>query len=239
MHKDITNTIRVCLVEDDDNTRERLAQAILQDARLTLAFQASSASQIMAWLTANQNKPCDVLLVDLGLPDGSGLDVIQAARIAMPTCECLVVTMFGDESNMIKAFEAGARGYLLKDGTQEHLVDHVMHIHTGGSPISPAIARQLIARLTASPQTLATNIESAAETVESPIKLSTSSTAITARELEVLRLISRGYTYPELAKLMGISLSTVHSHVKNIFGKLAVNSKTEAVFEARQLGLLK
>ena len=135
----------------------------------------------------------------------------------------MVITMFGDEANMMRAFEAGARGYLLKDGTEDDLSEHVLSLNAGGSPMTPIIARQLLSRL--SPAPLRQGALPAAE-------------ALTARERDILAKLARGYTYSETAEILGIAASTVQSHVKNIYSKLAVHSKTEAIYEARQLGLL-
>ncbi|EJL70406.1 response regulator [Variovorax sp. Varisp85] len=214
--------VRVALVEDEAGTRARLCSAVAQSPALELVFTAATAGEIHAWL--REGRP-DVLLVDLGLPDGSGFEVIEWCRQLAPKAETMVITMFGDEANMIRAFEAGARGYLLKDGTEDDLSRHVLQLHAGGSPMSPIIARQLLTRM--APGTAAP-IAAAAPAVAS----------LSPRETEVLALVSRGYTYPELTSLLGVSLSTIQTHVKSIYSKLAVHSKTEAVFEARQLGLL-
>ena len=213
--------ISVALVEDDPGTRERLARALAASPRLTLAHAAANARDMLAWLAGNS---VDVLLVDLGLPDRSGLEVIRHCHAAAPATEVMVVTMFGDEAHMIAAFEAGARGYLLKDGTEEDLARHVMSLHAGGSPMTPLIARQLLERF--SPPAAA------------PVRAPAQPDTMTEREREILLVLSRGYTYAEAARLLGIAPSTVQSHVKNIYSKLAVRSKTEAIFEARQMGLL-
>lgn len=221
-----SSRITVALVEDDPGTRERLAGAIATDGALELLFCASEVAQIRAWLL--EHRP-HVLLVDLGLPDGSGIEVIRHCRVVSPDTEVMVITLFGDESNMIRAFEAGARGYLLKDGTEDDLARHVRSLHAGGSPMSPLIARQLLARLTPPVPEPVVGAAAAPQPGEP---------SLSPREREILTLLSRGYTYPELARLLGISLSTIQTHVKSIYAKLAVHSKTEAVFEARQLGLL-
>ncbi len=218
--------IRVALVEDDAGTRHRLCLAVTQSPALELVFVAATAGEIGAWLC--DGRP-DVLLVDLGLPDGSGLEVIGWCRQLAPNAEIMVITMFGDEAHMIRAFEAGARGYLLKDGTEDDLSRHVLQLHAGGSPMSPIIARQLLTRM--APQATPT----AAPTAADP---GVTKNSLSPREAEVLALVSRGYTYPELTRLLGVSLGTIQTHVKSIYSKLAVHSKTEAVFEARQLGLL-
>jgi DNA-binding NarL/FixJ family response regulator len=215
-------SITVAIVEDDAGMRNRIAKVIQENSSLDLVFSASNGQEMLSWLRSKQ-KP-NVLLVDLGLPDISGSEVITEASKLSPNTEVMVLTLFGDEANMIKAFEAGARGYLLKDGTEDDLALHIMNLHAGGSPMSPIIARQLLVRL-----------NRAAEPAK-PIK--TLLDPLSPREAEILQMLSRGYTYAELAEMLGIKFTTIHTHVRNIYSKLAVHSKTEAVFEARQLGLL-
>lgn len=212
--------VSVAIVEDDPCTRRRFEHALARADRLWLAYSAGTVGEMVAWLRQNS---VDVLLVDLGLPDGSGLDVIRECQKLSRGTEIMVITMFGDEANMMRAFEAGARGYLLKDGTEDDLAEHVLSLNAGGSPMTPIIARQLLARL--SPVALQQGAPVAVE-------------ALTTRERDILAKLARGYTYSETAEILGIAASTVQSHVKNIYSKLAVHSKTEAIYEARQLGLL-
>lgn len=223
---DASNSITVALVEDEPDMRERLSRVVAATPLLQLVHVAWTAAGMKGWL---QNNRPDVLLVDLGLPDQSGISVIEFCRTVSPVTEIMVVSMFGDESHMISAFEAGARGYLLKDGTEEDLARHVQSLRAGGSPMSPLIARQLLQRISPDrPSTGASAARPDADLVE----------RLSPREHQILSLVARGYTYPEMARLTSVSLSTIHSHVKSIYSKLAVHSKTEAVFEARQLGLL-
>ena len=215
--------ITVALVEDDADTRARLTAAISAAPGQQLLRVATSAGDMLAWL--EENAP-DVLLVDLGLPDRSGLDVIRACRQRWPATDVMVITLFGDEAHMVRAFEAGARGYLLKDGTEAELARHVQHLHAGGSPMTPVIARRLLEHLPPSTAWLTVG-----DTPPQPVKMS-------AREREILNMLARGYTYQETAELLGLAVSTVQFHVKNLYSKLDVRSKAEAVYEARQLGLL-
>lgn len=228
--------ITVAMVEDDARMRERFANVIGAAPTLRFAFAASTASELLAWFAENV---VDVLLVDLGLPDRSGFEVIRRCCRMQPACAVMVITMFGDEANKLKAFEAGARGYLLKDGTQADLAAHVQSLHAGGSPMSPIIARQLLARWQAdAPARWQANAPARAATVPPPLAKADLPEALSRRESQVLDLIARGFTYPEIALQMAISLTTVQTHVRNIYGKLGVHSKTEAVYEARQFGLL-
>ncbi|MEY4564994.1 MAG: hypothetical protein RLZZ618_4271 [Pseudomonadota bacterium] len=227
------NAITVALVEDDPRTRERFTNVIGAEPSLRFAFGTSTAADLLAWFAENV---VDVLLVDLGLPDMPGIEVIRRCCRMQPACAVMVITMFGDEANMLKAFEAGARGYLLKDGTETDLAAHVLSLHAGGSPMSPIIARQLLARWQAdtpvrAPVPLVAVPQVVAPRPDQP-------EALSRRESQVLDLVARGFTYPEIALQMGVSVTTVQTHVRNIYGKLGVHSKTEAVYEARQFGLL-
>lgn len=224
--------LRVLLVEDDPATRTRLAQALGSLPGLRVVAACGDRQSALSWLAANEP---DVLLSDLGLPDGSGIDVIRAASERYPRCDCMVITMFGDEANVLASIAAGATGYLLKDETDDNVRAAVLALRAGGSPMSPVIARKVITRLRGvEPE--APPAGPAAPTAPGP---GAAAVSLSARETEVLDLISRGYTYAETASHLSISVHTVQAHIKNIYGKLAVNSRTEAVFEAHKLGLLK
>jgi DNA-binding NarL/FixJ family response regulator len=214
--------ISVALVEDDPAMRETFERVIGAEPSLRFAFGASNGGELLAWFADNA---VDVLLVDLGLPDRSGLEVIRRCRDLQPACAMMVLTIFGDETHMVSAFEAGASGYLLKDGTEADLATHIQSLHAGGSPMSPTIARQLLVRWQARPAAVSAGLAPGQ--------------SLSPRESEVLALVARGFTYAEVADRMDILQSTVQSHVRNIYGKLDVHNKAEAIFEARQLGLLR
>jgi DNA-binding NarL/FixJ family response regulator len=220
--------VSVALVEDDAGMRGRLSAAIGAEPSLRLAFAEATATGLLARLAG---EPVDVLLVDLGLPDGSGLALIRRCRAVWPACAVMVITMFGDETTMRAAFAAGASGYLLKDGTLADLAAAVLSLHAGGSPMSPLIARQLLTdwRRTASQSGAADDAVTTSSRVET----------LSPREAQVLEKIARGFTYGEIAADLGVALSTVQSHVKHLYTKLDVRNKTEAVLEARQLGWLR
>lgn len=223
--------ISVALVEDNDRMRERFANVIRAEPSLRFAYGAATAHELLAWFADN---PVQVLLVDLGLPDLSGLELIRRCVRMQPACAVLVITMFGDEATMLQAFEAGARGYLLKDGTESDLANHVLSLHAGGSPMTPIIARQLLLRWQAD----AAAPKPAAGLPQVPLHRGPQPDPLSPRESQVLDLVARGFTYPEIATRMSVSITTVQTHVRNIYGKLGVHNKTEAVYEARQHGLL-
>jgi DNA-binding NarL/FixJ family response regulator len=212
----------VLLVEDDDATRERLARAVELFPGLRLVAVASSCREAREQL--ERVRPA-VLLVDLGLPDGSGIDVIREAKRRHSGIEVMVITVFGDDRHVVSAIEAGATGYVLKDGSDEYIGQSILEIVRGGSPISPAIARNLLRRFREQP------VPYASVDAELP--------GLTDREQEVLRLLMKGFTFQEIGNLLGISAHTVTSHVKHIYEKLEVRSRAEAVYEALQLGILK
>jgi DNA-binding NarL/FixJ family response regulator len=213
--------IRVYLVEDDDETRGRFDAALQADPRILLAGSAASGKAALFALATV--KP-DVLLVDLGLPDMEGREVIRFAAERLPGCETMVITVFGDEAHVLSSIEAGAKGYILKDSGGEAIVGHVLELRAGGSPISPVIARRLLRRLRHD----GTQPLSAA-----------GDAGLTTREIEVLTLISRGMTYAEIGTKLGISPNTVKSHVKGCYGKLSVASAAAAVRRAGEIGLLR
>lgn len=227
----LNGPVSVALVEDEEATRGRLINAIGSAPSLHLAHAAATGAELLSWFADNL---VDVLLVDVGLPDIPGTEVIRRCCRLQPSCAVMVITMFGDEATMLCAFEAGARGYLLKDGTEADLARHVLTLHAGGSPMSPIIARQLLARWRSDASALH-DIATAAP----PRTQTTLSEALSRREAQVLDLIARGFTYLEIASRIGVSVTTVQTHVRNIYAKLGVHSKTEAVFEARQYGLLR
>ncbi|WP_434034397.1 response regulator [Cupriavidus sp. a3] len=231
----MTSTTRVLIVEDDPAAQSRLVQAVEMHAPAsTVAGCAGSVANALAWLALHQP---DVLLCDLGLPDGSGIAVIRQVRERYPECECMVVTVFGDDQHVLASIEAGAIGYLLKDETTDRIAASIGELRAGGSPMSPLIARQVVNRLRGEPAAAA-GLAGAAEGAGRG-NAAQRGVTLSARESEILDLISRGYTYAETARYVGLSVHTVQSHIKNIYGKLAVRSRGEAVYEAAKLGLLK
>lgn len=216
---------RVLIVEDDVTFRDRYAAILSKDASFQVIASVGTGAEGLAML--DLRKP-DILLVDLGLPDFSGIEVIRHANKMLPNCECMVVTVFGDEEHVLASIEAGASGYLLKDASEDSFLSSIRELIAGGSPISPIIARRLLKRF-----------HQDAAPAAAPASESDSDVNLSDREREILMLASKGYNYPEMGKLMGISPHTVTSHVKKIYRKLAVHSRGEAVFEANRMGLIR
>lgn len=217
--------IQVLIVEDDVVTRRSLCLAIETEPALALAAAFDSVKPTLDWL---ENNSADVLLTDLGLPDGSGIEVIRRCVQRYPACDIMVLTMSSDEDNVLACIEAGAAGYVLKEARAFDIVRALLDLHAGGSPISPPIARKVLARLQNK------KIQRA-----SPSELENPAAGIlTRRETAILDLIARGDSYGDVAKLLSVSVGTVQTHVKNIYGKLSVHSRGEAVYEAQRRGLL-
>jgi len=234
----MTQPWQVLIVEDDPQTRDFFAASVQGCAQLALAGCLGTLAEARAWLGAREPQGLDVLLVDLGLPDGSGLDAIRHARRMHPGCEPLVISMFGDEESVLASIEAGALGYIHKDATPENIADTVLQMKAGASPISPMIARQVLARyLDLKSNRPRTEVDKAQEAINIEAK-ETLETALSPREKDVLDLIARGFSYAETARLHGVSVHTVQTHIKSLYAKLAVHSKSEAVFEATRRGLL-
>lgn len=208
----------VLVVEDDPVFREGFAQAIAAAPDMTVAGTAGSLAQALALLDTHP----DVLLVDLQLPDGHGIELIRETAQRLPGCEIMVVTVFGDESSVMDSIAAGATGYLLKDLPAAEIVEHVRELRAGGSPVSPVIARQLLNRLPRDERP-----PSASDDV-----------SLSDQETRVLNFAAKGFSYEEIADLMKVSRHTVQTYVKRAYRKLQVHSKVEALIEARRLRLL-
>jgi DNA-binding NarL/FixJ family response regulator len=213
-----TARYRVLLVEDGPEVRNHLARAISDHPALELLAACADLRSARAVL---RNAVPEVLLTDLALPDGDGVTLIRELKRSTPSCECMVISVFGTEVRVVAALEAGATGYLLKDEPVERVAQAVLDLVHGGSPMSPGIARHVLNRMLGAAPTESTG------------------NTLTERELTVLNALSRGFTYSEVAEQLGLSSHTVGTHVKHIYRKLEVCSRSEAVFEAAQLGLIR
>lgn len=215
---------KVLIVEDEPELLHRFSAAVLADDGLALTAAVSNGASALAVLSATAP---DVVLLDLGLPDLDGIEVIRQVARDCPDCDVLVVTMFGDDEHVFAALEAGATGYLLKDVGHERIAASIHDLRAGGSPITPSIARRVLTRL-----------RTTAPAPDAPMGQSAQASVLTPREIELLKLTAKGLSFDNVGELLGISPHTVVAHVKKIYRKLAVHSRGEAVYEATQLGLL-
>ncbi len=211
--------IRVAIIEDDPAAVDRLVGVVNTAADVTIMAVARNMKTGLELVAAGG---FDVLLCDLGLPDGSGVDVIKASAAAWPEADIIVITVFANQVKVLESIKAGARGYLLKDERIEDCVGAIHEIRRGGSPISPIIARQLLLQL---------------HPAASPVAVEGEET-LSPRESEVLNLLARGFSYAEIATLLTLSPQTIGTYVKRIYRKLEVNSRSEAVFEASNRGIM-
>ncbi len=209
---------RIGILEDDEDLRLYLEDVVAGTPGLVLVFSEGT----LAGATARHAEtPCDLCLVDLRLPDGDGLQL--AAPLRASGAKTLVLTVLGDPASVLMALRGGADGYLLKETPPDQLRRNVFQTLAGETPLSPQAATHLLeiwksgsGALTRAPE----------------------GDGLTSREVEVLRLFSRGLSYREAADILSISPHTVGDHVKCIYRKLAVHSRSEAIFEARQMGLI-
>jgi len=204
--------------------RERLEGIVAEHPGFELVAAVGTCREARAALAGARG--VDVVLVDLGLPDGDGVALIRDIRLRARPPEVMAISVFGDEDHVVAALEAGATGYLLKDAAPVDVGRAIVDLLDGGSPISPAIARHLLQRFHPAADPVA---------AQPPGGMP----ALTAREHEVLEVLAKGFTFEEASEILGISFHTVAGHVKHIYSKLAVSSRSEAVYEATQLGLLK
>lgn len=215
-------TTTVMVVEDDPAFLARFCRIVAQSP--TLSLLAAVGDLASARRAIDRQAP-DVLLTDLGLPDGSGIELIRETAARHPATDIMVISVFGDEEHVLASIEAGATGYILKDSLPEEFVGLIAELRAGGSPISPVIARKLLKRF-----------QPKKEAVDPTPEPATS--GLTPRESEVLALIAKGFSFGEIARLLEVSPHTITAHVKKIYQKLAVHSRGEAVYEAGKMGLL-
>ncbi len=210
--------IRIGILEDNPDFGAFLRGMIEREADFECVFLAETLAGSQVQL--ERTSP-DLLLVDIQLPDGSGVDLVTQAAKARPDCRILMMTMLHDRASTLASFEAGAHGYLLKDSPPERIVAAIREAVQGESPISPSVAKHLL------------------HAFQRDTALPADGTALTPREQDVLHMLSRGLSYAEAASALSLSIHTFRDHIKAIYRKLDVNSKTEAIFEARQSGLIK
>lgn len=204
------------IVDDRPDAQQWLTRAVRSCFSAIEISIASCLGEACTWIQSHA--PPDLALVDLGLPDGDGVELIAQLSRDSPSTISVVVSIYDDDRHLFPALRAGARGYLLKEQHWERIADLLQGITSGRPPLSPAIARRLLGYFKAEPQ---------------PYKK-----ALTPREAEILTLIAKGITQAETGKLLGISAHTVCTHVKEIYRKLNISSRAEAALTAQKLGLI-
>jgi DNA-binding NarL/FixJ family response regulator len=215
--------IRLYLIEDDPSILTFLKQALLLRPDWELAGYSPNLRDAQTYAALSG---ADVYLVDLGLPDGRGEEMLKLLRRTNPHAELLVFTVFGEESRLVEALEAGATGYVLKGCSGTELVAAIEQILAGGAPISALLARMLLKRF--QPVVTPAQTPNAARKDE----------GLSEREMDVLRLVAQGYLNKEIAYKLGISPHTVGTHVKNLYLKLSAHTKVQVVRAAQERGLV-
>lgn len=212
---------RVLIVEDDAPGQRRLCGllgAIVGDGLVTaIAGGVADARSI-----ANAGM-FDISLVDIGLPDGNGVELIAWLRARYPHIACVVITAWGDGDTVLAALRAGAIGYLLKDRDDAELSQALQNIQRGGAPIDPFVARRILTMLPGA----------------TPARPEVASDLLSGRERQILGLVAHGHNNRQIAELTGLSRFTIEDYTKRIYRKLAVGSRAAAVFEAHVRGLLR
>lgn len=200
--------IRIALVEDDERLRGLLVSHLESSPGIRCIAAYGDAESA---LRDAPDKAPDIILMDINLPGISGIEAIRAMKPALPATDFVILTVFEDNKRIFEALEAGAVGYLLKSTSPKELIEALHEVRRGGSPTSAPIARKIVQSFQRHPVP------------------DTSHEALTEREDEVLTQLARGFTYKEISQNLFISRDTVHSHIRNIYRKLHVRSRTEAV----------
>lgn len=215
--------VRVVLLDPDEFMRRVIAQELLSDMRIHLQAQGASVREGRRLLASEE---VDVLMLDLHLSDGSGETLVREARQRHPGCEVIVLSAVEDDTHVLQALDLGATGYLLKNAWLQSFAQAVLHVVNEGAAITPRLSRRLLARMGRPPVPGA-----APETAPCPPTL-----ALTQREREVLHCVGRGCPTKEIGERLGISSQTVNAHVRNIYRKLNVRSRAQAVSLAAKSG---
>jgi DNA-binding NarL/FixJ family response regulator len=202
--------IRVSIVEDNDGMRESFAMLLDQTPGLRCVSAHATGEDAVRNLPAKQP---DVALVDIHLPGISGIDCVATIKARMPQLQVLMLTRYEQSDLIFKSIRAGASGYLLKNSTPAELIQAIEQIHVGGAPMSMQIARKVIEHFR--------GIRKPASELEK----------LTPREYEVLALLAKGYLHKEIADSLGISINTLRNHLRPIYEKLHVHSRTEATIK--------
>ncbi|WP_432422879.1 response regulator [Variovorax boronicumulans] len=224
--------VRVLLVDDDEFVRRVIAQELLSDMRIQLEGQADSIREGRKLLAAHE---FDVLMVDLRLSDGMGFELIDEARRHHSNGEIIVISALEDDSHVLRAFELGATGYLLKNAWLQSFAEAVLHVVNGGAAITPRLARRLLHRMNHNPHH---TYKDGAVGDPLPPRMPSRDATLTPRESEILRFVACGYVSAEIGTRLGITGQTVNVHIKSIYKKLHVHSRAQAVNFAVHTGLI-
>jgi DNA-binding NarL/FixJ family response regulator len=218
-----TPPIRLLVVEDQPQILRHQLKLLEGFPEVVLCGSARDGTEALRQL--DEARP-DVVLLDLGLPDLSGIEVTREILRRRPDTEVLIWTVFEEEDKVLDAIRAGASGYLLKGTPAARLVEAICEVHSGGSIIQPLLARRLLRRFKPAPAS------------GTPSEASAGARSLSPREREILKLIARGLSNAEVARALSVSRATVRTHLEHIYEKLEVSNRTEAVTEGIRQGLI-
>ncbi|MDO8457693.1 MAG: response regulator transcription factor [Burkholderiaceae bacterium] len=226
-----SHPLRVLLIDSDARMRSVIGQELNADTRMSLVSTASNLSE-------GKHSICrfefDVLLLDFNLVDGIGLELIKYMKMHRPNAEVIVMSVSDSEENALRAFELGATGYLVKNSWFGNFSQAVLQVANGGAFISPNLARRLLHKLSTVHHT-----ELHAYSAKGlGLQGVQGASHLSLREKEILELVASGHTNPTIATRIGISIQTVTTHMKNIYRKLQVHTRAQAVMQAKNQGLL-
>jgi DNA-binding NarL/FixJ family response regulator len=202
------STIKVAIVDDDEGIRSSLASLIRRNSALKLAGDYPDAETALQEIPRN---PPDVVLMDINLPGINGVECVRQLKAALPNVQFLMLTVYEDSDSLFNSLKAGASGYLLKRTASARLIEAIRDVHTGGSPMTPQLARRVVHYFSRGPES------------DSPVA------RLTPGERDFLDHLAKGYAYKEIADHLNISIDTVRSYVRTVYEKLHVHSRTEAV----------
>ena len=204
----IKGNITVAIVEDTQEIREGLVYLIQQSPGFNCVAAYGSAEDALEFLP---NQRPDVVLMDIGLPGMSGIECIKILKSRLPSCQIMMLTVFEDHDRIFDSLSAGATGYLVKKTAPTKILEAIRDLHEGGSPMSNQIARRVVQNLQGIP------------------KQCPESEGLTPRQKQILQYLAQGFLYKEVADQLGLSVETVRTHIRNIYEKLQVHTRTDAI----------
>lgn len=207
--------IRILLYEDNRDLREGISFLLQATAGLELVAALPHVNNVRDDLQAHRP---DVVLLDINMPGMSGLEALPIIKEALPKTQVVMLTVFDDDDRIFQAVRSGASGYLLKNTPPGEIVQALFDVYGGGSPMTSSVARKVL------------------QFFQQPAKPISAEHDLSPRELDILRGLMKGYSYKLIADELGISLDTVRSHIRHVYDKLQVNSKTEAILKAMKEG---
>ena len=213
--------MKIMIIEDDKTVRNRLVSLLDMYKDYKVVADVDSVEKALECISSATP---DIIILDLGLPGLSGEDAIRAIKSVYPSAEIIVFTIMDEDDKVFASLKAGASGYILKDAKQVQIISAIEELRAGGAPMSFTISRKVLKEF----RNLHTNNE--IKDMVSPLS---------SREQEILELLYQGNSYKEIADRLFLSTHTVHTHIKNIYHKLQVNSRTQAIYEAIKKKIIK